>query len=216
MGMYALSVIPLSKELNKETTRALAQVWYADDGTGVGRLKNLKAWWDMIVALGPKYGYHPNARKTILVTKTKHETEARRLFEDTDIQIMTSGVRHLGAALGDENFVHEYVKKKVAGWCSELETLASFATSEPHAAYSAYVFGFKGKWNFLQRTVPNTEKLFEPLEKLLNDTFIPKLTGHPQNQLEREILSLPARNGGLGLSKLRRARSPTLFKSQKN
>ena len=113
---------------------------------------------------------------------------------------MTSGVRHLGAALGDENFVHEYVEKKVAGWCSELETLASFATSEPHAAYSAYVFGFKGKWNFLQRTVPNTEKLFEPLEKLLNDTFIPKLTGHPQNQLEREILSLPARNGGLGLS----------------
>ena len=197
MGMYALSVMPLIKELSQET---LVQAWYADDGTGVGRIQRLKAWWDTIVALGPKYGYHPNARKTVLVVKAEHETKARQLFDGTGIEIMTGGVRHLGAALGDENFVHEYVKRKVSKWCSELETLASFATSEPHAAYAAYTFGFKGKWNFLQRTIPNTEKLFEPLQKVLTDIFIPKLTGHKHSQIEREILSLPARNGGLGIS----------------
>ena len=79
------------------------------------------------------------------MVKAEHEVKARQLFEGTGIQMMTSGFRHLGAALGDENFVHEYVKTKVSKWCSELETLASFATSEPHAAYAAYAFGLKGK-----------------------------------------------------------------------
>ena len=51
MGMYALSVIPLiqaSRGLTKEGP--FAKVWYADDGTGLGKLQ--------IAELGPKYGYY--------------------------------------------------------------------------------------------------------------------------------------------------------------
>ena len=110
MGMYALSVVPLIKETKMSENKEFAQIWYAEDGTGVGKLQRLREWWDMLSEQGPKYGYHANARKTILVVKPQHETKARSIFETTGIEIVTSGTRHLGAALGTEDFAAEYVK----------------------------------------------------------------------------------------------------------
>ncbi len=196
MGMYALSVIPL---IRSSAVKTLMQAWYADDGTGVGKLLNLREWWEKISTDGPKYGYYANAKKTILIVKPQHETLARSLFGNTGVDIQANGTRHLGAAIGTQTFIEEYVKKKVGKWQAELQTLTSFALTEPQAAYSAFVFGFKGKWNFLQRTMPNTSHLFLPLEDALRNNFLPTVTGRPITQLERDILSLPTRNGGLGV-----------------
>ena len=196
MGMYAISVIPIIK---KGDIKELVQAWYADDGTGVGKLEQLRRWWDVIANEGPKYGYHANAKKTILVIKSPFETKARALFADTDIIIETQGTRHLGAALGDKGFMEKYVSDKVQKWVTELETLTTFAITEPQSAYAAFVFGIRGKWNFLQRTVPNIGHLFEPLENALRDRLLPTLTGHQLSPIERDVMSLPTRNGGLGI-----------------
>ena len=69
MAMYAIATTPFIHHLNQEGTK---QVWFADDATAGGSLKNLKAWWDQISELGPGFGYHPNAVKTWLVTKESH------------------------------------------------------------------------------------------------------------------------------------------------
>ena len=198
MGMYALSVLPLIKS-SCAPDPSLLQAWYADDGTGVGKLEKLREWWENIKTTGPKYGYYANAKKTILVVKPEHEALAHTLFGNTGIEIQR-GSRHLGAAIGTQSFIHSYVEKKVSQWCTELETLTLFSTTEPQAAYSAFTFGFKGKWNFLQRTTPNTGPLFQPLEEVINNSFLPTLTGRIITDLEREVLSLPTRNGGLGIA----------------
>ncbi len=165
MGMYALSVLPLIKEAakNNDDARAFTQSWYADDGTGVGKLTKLRVWWTMLSTLGPNYGYHANARKTVLVVKKEHEQQAREIFGTTGIEIVVSGARHLGAAIGSHDFVEDFIKKKIEKWSTELQTLAKFATTEPQAAYSAFVFGLKGKWTFLQRTLPQSAPFFQPL-----------------------------------------------------
>ena len=64
MGMYALSVVPLIK-LSEKAESQVCQVWYADDGTGVGKLTQLKGWWDTLASKGPNHGYYTNARKTV-------------------------------------------------------------------------------------------------------------------------------------------------------
>ena len=198
MGMYALSVVPLIK-LSEKAESQVCQVWYADDGTGVGKLTQLKGWWDTLASKGPNYGYYTNARKTVLVVKPQHEAQAKGIFANTGIEIQTNGARHLGAAIGSKQFMDEYVQRKVQQWCTELETLTSFATTEPQAAYAAYAFGLKGKWNFLQRVLPNLADEFQPLEDLIRSNFLPKLTGRDLTKVEREILALPARDGGLGI-----------------
>ena len=197
MGMYAISVVPI---IHKAASGPeLVQAWYADDGTGVGKLVKLRSWWNIIEKEGPKYGYYANAKKTILVVKSEKEAKARELFDNTGIIIETEGTRHLGAALGKRSFLEQYVTQKVQKWEKEIETLSTFAVTEPQAAYAAFVFGIKGKWNFLQRTVPHIGHLFQPLENSLSNKFLANLTGHQLSPLEREVMSLPSRNGGLGI-----------------
>ena len=65
MPMYGLATIPLIKKL--EGNRK--QVWYADDEAAVGKVADLRDWWDRLNALGPRFGYIPNTSKTWLVTK---------------------------------------------------------------------------------------------------------------------------------------------------
>ena len=52
----------------------------------------------------------------------------------------------------------------------------------------------------VMRTIPNIGPLFEPLEDAIRLQLIPSFTGHsPSCTIERELLSLPYRLGGLGI-----------------
>lgn len=46
--------------------------------------------------------------------------EAKRMFADTNVVIITRGKRHLGAALGSRDFVQELMTAKVSKWCEEI------------------------------------------------------------------------------------------------
>ena len=81
-----------------------------------------------------------------------------------------------------------------------METISSLATTQPHAAYAAFTRGLANKWTFLARTIPDTNKLFEPLEEKIRTTFLPALTGQDTcNGDVRDLLALPVRLGGLGI-----------------
>ena len=61
-----------------------------------------------------------------------------------------------------------FVTEKVHEWTKEVEQLATIASIQPHAAYSALTHGFIGKWGgHISRTVPNVSDLFLPLENAL-------------------------------------------------
>ena len=50
------------------------------------------------------------------------------------------------------------------------------------------------------RTIPDISHLFQPLEDAIRLKLVPSLTGHSAcSALEREVLSLPCRLGGLGI-----------------
>ena len=95
----------------------------------------------------------------------------------------------------------EYVRKKVETWTNEIKRLAQVATSQPHAAFAAFTHGLSSRWSYLTRTIPDIQDLLLPLEKEIHQTFIPAITGRPPcSELERDLLSLPARLGGMGLT----------------
>ena len=68
MYVYALGILPLIKQLD----HIARQVWFANDASAGGKLAQLRAWWDLVVALGPGYGYFANPSKTWLIVKPKH------------------------------------------------------------------------------------------------------------------------------------------------
>ena len=200
MPMYAIATLPLIHRPN-DPDSSTSQLWYADDATATGSLSHLRSWWDKLVSIGPSYGYHANPSKTWLVTKEVHLSNAVNTFQDSHVNITAEGRLHLGAALGTQSYVSQFVNMKVQQWCNELKTLSSIASTQPHAAFAAFTHGVSSKWTHLIRTIPSISHLLQPLEDILRHQLIPNLTGRPPpNNSEHDLLALPARLGGIGLT----------------
>ena len=199
MAMYAIGILPLINQLQSTDAK---QVWFADDATASGRLEQLHEWWVKLNNLGPAFGYFANPSKTWLIVKEKHLSTATERFLNTGVNITTEGKRHLGAALGSRSFVVSYIQDKVKEWTSSIQKLASIATTQPHAAYSAFTHGLASKWTYFLRTIPEISDLLQPLEEAINLHFIPALTGKGcVTTAERDLFALPTRLGSLGLTK---------------
>ena len=126
--------------------------------------------------------------------------QAEIIFGDTGIQITMEGRKHLGAAIGTDEFKNSYVAEKIEKWNKLLYTLSKIAKTEPHMAYSLFVHGFRHKFTYIMRTIPNTEYLFKSVDKVIDEEFLPALfNGRKLTSQERELVALPTRLGGLGI-----------------
>ena len=78
MPMYTFTTVPLNRRLKVH----VSQVWYADDAAAMGRIDQVRLWWDKLLKLhvGPGFGYYPNAMKTWLITKDIHLQKATEVF----------------------------------------------------------------------------------------------------------------------------------------
>ncbi len=197
MPMYALATVPLINKL-KENVNDINQVWYADDASGSRTINSLRLWWDII---GPKFSYFPNLSKTWLLSKVNCLDSATIAFAGTAVNVTSEDRPYLGAALGTKDYMQSFVADKVQGWADELELLSIIAQSQPHAAHAAFTHGMSSKWSYLTRTMPNLGHCLSPLEAVIRTKLIPALTGRPPpNDIERNLLALPARLGGIALA----------------
>ena len=100
-------------------------------------------------------------------------------------------------------------------WTEEIKRLAKVAASQPHAAYAAFTHGMSSRWTYLMRTIPNIHDLLLPLEDAITQHLIPAITGRKScSTVERELLALPVRLGGLGLTNPSTLSSPSLQASE--
>ena len=122
------------------------------------------------------------------------------MFKDTAVNVTVQGQKHLGAVIGSKEYLEEYVSEKVTNWVSEVTKLAEFALSQLQACYAAYTFGLKHRWTYFLRTLPDIQDLLEPLENAISKILIPAITEHICSRLDWDILALPVRLGGLGMT----------------
>ena len=125
--------------------------------------------------------------------------QACEIFGNTQINITTSGRKYLGPYIGTANDKSDYANKAVNGWIQELKVLRRIARSEPHAAYTCFVSGFRHRITYL-RVIPDFCKALKLLDAFINEQFLPVLTpGYHCSEIERKLISLPVRFGGLGI-----------------
>ena len=102
MGAYALGVTPLLPFLRDfiiNNENSCKEVAFAEDFTVVGKVNEIKEYWEMLRSVGPKYGYFRKASKSHLIVKQQHFANAIDIFSDTEVQLTTEGQRHLGVQL---------------------------------------------------------------------------------------------------------------------
>ena len=201
MAMYAIGIKPLIDHLGSKVDVAKCkQTWYADDSTSGGKILEMRKWWDELYVAGPKYGYFPKPSKTILIVKDPDLLQyAESIFNGTGINIVSEGDRLLGAVIGSIDYRRKYVEGKVGKWKRDVEQLSDIAKDEPQAALSAFTKALCMRWSFLQRTVPSSGDHFQPLEDTIREKLIPAIVGRKVSDLERRLLALPVRLGGIGI-----------------
>ncbi len=200
MGKYGIAIKPLIDNLSDVVdTSKCKQAWYADDSSAGGELVEMRKWWDELYSAGPKYGYFPLPKKTILIVKPEHLEKAERVFAGTGVKITCEGERHMGAVIGSSDFKEKYINDKINKWVGDVEELTKIAKEEPQAVYSSFTRAISRRWTYVQRTVPGINDLFLPLEEAIREQLIPALIGRKVSDVERRILALPVRLGGMGI-----------------
>ena len=78
IGLTPLLLLLLSQSQDKfdDDITKNKQMAYADDLNGMGKLKSLRKWWDLLIENGPKYGYKVNPPKSYLIVKSEFYEEA--------------------------------------------------------------------------------------------------------------------------------------------
>ena len=102
--------------------------------------------------------------------------------------------------VGSDGYKREYLDELVKDWNSQLCRLSTVAESNPQAAYSAFVSGFKKKFYYFMRTVPDISNLFLPVENSIRNRFVPAITGRRICiEEDRKLLPLPTRYGRIAI-----------------
>ena len=120
-------------------------MWMTAQHAG-GQPTDMKTWWDQLCTMSPKYGYYPQASKTILIVKKRFEAKAKAIFGKSRIKISTRGERHMRAVVGSERFKDDYVSNKVEKWVQDIEQLSNIAKEEPQSALSSFTRAIFHRW----------------------------------------------------------------------
>jgi hypothetical protein len=211
MHLYGLGSLPLIRELSEYlegVNGETIQVWFADDSSASGPTPQVKGWYTLLCERGPKYGYHPQPRKTVAATRPTIRDRAmvERLFwpEWPDLQI-THGNKYLGGYVGSQ-LGDEYgliLDKKIQRWTRAVKELTTVAISQPQAAYRIMIKHLYPEMHYLQRVTPTEEcsYAFGPITRMIEGEFIPALLGAHRDVIGHltAFLRLPTRYGGLAL-----------------
>ena len=215
MATYGIGILPLltAAKLGDNDTKHAA---FADDLAGVRKLRQIRQWWDNINTFGPLLGYFPKASKSWLVVTAELLEEAHTIFEGTGVNITSIGKNYLGGFIGNHEGKTSYFISLVNDWIKQLEVLCEIAKTEPQAAYSGFVHGFRHKLTYHIRVCKDVEELLKPFDEVVKNKFIPTIVGGRQiSDDERLLLSLPTKLGGLAIPIFHRTSSVEYENSRK-
>jgi hypothetical protein len=108
-------------------------MWFTDDSSGIGGLFKILNWATKAKTSGPKYGYHVNSSKSVVVVEkgTERRVEqilASTVFKGAKVQL---GAVFLGGHVGDKGKATQYVQSKVETLSAGLQKLCDMGRESP-------------------------------------------------------------------------------------
>ena len=88
----------------------------------------------------------------------------------------------------------------MTNWISEITTLSWIRCDSTSSVICGIHIGLKNRWIYFLRTLADIQDWLETLESAISRVFTPAITDRLFGQLDRDILALPVRLGGLGVA----------------
>ena len=115
--------MPLIQSLS---TPKCNQNWYADDSACIADLSHLIEWFEKLCLMGPRYGYYPEPKKTVLIVDKEFDSEAHKKFDHLGVKVVR-GHRFLDGFIGDLEEINLFVQGKVKEWTNFITILSEAA-----------------------------------------------------------------------------------------
>ena len=71
----------------------------------------------------------------------------------------------------------DFVQGRLDFWAEAVESLSGIGRQEPQAAYAGLTKSLQNEWLYLLRVTPAIGDMFEHLEGLISEAFLPALFG---------------------------------------
>ena len=107
-------------------------------------------WFDLLLKLGPSYGYFPEPSKCFIIVASSDIPAAHSLFKDLQVQVTTGhpGHRFLGGTTGNDESKRKFVEEEVDGWVECVHKLTAAAKKSPQALF-AITKSLQCEWSYL-------------------------------------------------------------------
>ena len=93
---------------------------------------------------------------------------------------------------------------RVNEWIAELKLLTKIAKFYLQTAYCGFRSGFRQKFNYVIRTIPNINHLLQPIENVIRQEFVTSLFERRTCNDERhQLLYLPFKYDGMGITNIK-------------
>eukprot|EP00978_Attheya_sp_CCMP212_P035431 scaffold154276_cov33-Attheya_sp.AAC.2 len=174
--IYGMGLLPLIRRLKREVDD-VSQPWYADDAGAGGKFDRIKVYFEKLEEYGPKYGYFPEASKSISIVREHNVERAKEYFAEMKFTIK-SGYRYLGGFVGARAEMKEWIGEKADEWTAGIKAIAKVAPQFPQTAYAGIQKSLQQEWQFvLQRLIDGIGGEFSEVEAALMEVFLPALFG---------------------------------------
>ena len=146
MALYGIALLPLAEILRKEYPQVM-QPWYADDAAMMGQARPVAGCFMRLQAIGPDFGYFPEAEKSYFICPLADEAAAKTVFEELELEIQYSqGEQYVGGFIGSTEMQDRWIEPKVQGWVEGVKSLARVATRYPQSAFAGFTQSLQSEW----------------------------------------------------------------------
>jgi hypothetical protein len=221
---FSLGLADLWREIKPLLASPLKfAAWLLDDGVFCGTAEALTSLVDLLVALGPAYGVHPNLKKCTLFGDDIPADLLPGLPSSSRAPL--AAFTHLGAYCGPDAVEKDrFVAKAVSKVAQQMRVFGVVAAEDPLAAYSLLrACGHRSALNYLLRCCGSAPCLSVADaavdvfgESLWGSTSLPlSAPGPPPGvaPLAHQQIALPIRFGGFGLVRVSILAPVALFAS---
>ena len=148
--LFSLVLHPLALRIQAEFPNLELCVWYLDDGTIIGDIKDVHKVFLMIEKEGPALGLHLNVKKNEIWWPSRASSDP--FPADVD-RVDNAGVKLLGAPIGSRDFTTDFVKKKLKVLDDVCKTLREVDNAQVEFGLFRGCLSYN-KINHLLRTCP--------------------------------------------------------------
>jgi ubiquitin carboxyl-terminal hydrolase 44/49 len=148
--LFSLVLHPLALRIQADFPKLDLCVWYLDDGTIIGDVKDVHAVFQLIEKEGPALGLYLNVKKNEIWWPNRSCDDP---FPAEVDRVENAGVKLLGAPIGSREFTTEFVKKKLKALDDVSKTLREVDDAQVEFGLFRGCLSYN-KINHLLRTCP--------------------------------------------------------------